>query len=224
MTGLGFTSATINVLINLFLLKEYIRVKYPTEYENLCLKLVYYCIYAVSKVQHNVNKFILNPIMNFIAENTPKNNDDVEFILDGEVIGVTNKRRVILDLPGIFDFIIYTERGLKKIMDRVPVDADFICEEASIKFIMVEIQFGDVVRKIDFKPTKTDNFYVIGNIFHAKFLRYLLNKYYAVDVFPDEYKLKIIDHSADNVDLDETMYIKIDKESYSSIKRDLFTE
>ena len=82
---------------------------------------------------------------------------------------------------------------------------------------MIEIEFDNVTLKIDFNPNQRDNYYVVGNIFNATFIRYLLNTYYLVDTLPDEYKLKIIDHSVNWIEVDETKAVKIEMDGYSVI-------
>ena len=165
----------------------------------------------MSKAQLTFNKLFakLNP------DTGSKTKDIVEFVLNGEVICVTNKEKAVFVQPDSFDFIIYTEKDGKRLVDNLL--EEFVCEDAGIKFILVEIQFGDVKLKIDFKPSLTDNFYVVGNTFHTKFIRYLMKKYYAVDALPDEYQLKILDHSVNSVELDETMCIKIEKDRYQLV-------
>jgi hypothetical protein len=44
-----------------------------------------------------------------------------------------------------------------------------------------------------------------------------LATYYVVDELPDEYKLKILDHSVNSIEVDETKSIKIEKNGYSII-------
>ena len=220
MTPLTLLCVSTNTIISLVFLNEYVRTKFPTEYQNFCLNFMYYCIYSFSKVQHNMNKFILGPITKFIAENIPSKQNDVEFILNGEVICVTSKRQMHLDPPDTFDFVIYTEGDRKKIINNFPLENEFVCEPSYLKFVLIEIQFvldqKSINLKIDFKPTATDSFYVDGNIFHTKFIRYLLHKYYEVDYIPDDYKIKILDHSITRAEFDDTKYIKIEKDLYSS--------
>jgi hypothetical protein len=125
------------------------------------------------------------------------------------------------DIPYLYDFIIYTiknERNtLKKLIHGSPIDDKFVCEKSNIKFILIEIEFDNVTLKIDFNPNQRDNYYVVGNIFNATFIRYLLNTYYLVDTLPDEYKLKIIDHSVNWIEVDETKAVKIEMDGYSVI-------
>ena len=200
-----------NTVVSGFLLNEYIRTRYPREHMNFCIMVMYYGVYSISKVQLTLNKLFAKLKTNRGSQSK----DIVEFVLDGEVICVTNKEDVVRVQPDSFDFIIYTEKDCKRIIDNLL--EEFVCEDAGIKFILVEIEFGDVKMKIDFKPTPKDNFYVVGNTFHPKFIHYLMKKYYAVDVFPDKYKLKILDHSVNSIELDETMCINIEKDRYQLI-------
>jgi hypothetical protein len=45
-----------------------------------------------------------------------------------------------------------------------------------------------------------------------------LATYYAIDALPDEYNLKILDHSVNGIEVDETKSIKIEKDGYSIIQ------
>jgi len=189
----------------------------PDTYNRFWINVMYYCVYTFSKVQYTTNKYIVGPITSFLDQYSISYNEtQIEFILDNEVI-ITPQ-----DIPDLYDFIIYTmnnERNkLKKLIYGIPIDDRFECEESNIKFILVEIQFDNVTLKIDFNPNSVDNYYVVDNIFNATFIRYLLATYYAIDALPDEYNLKILDHSVNGIEVDETKSIKIEKEGYSIIQ------
>ena len=214
-----FTNGSFTIL----LLNNYLRAKYPDNYNRFWLNVMYYSIYMFSKIQHTTNKYIVGPIMSFLNQYSISFNDkNIQFIYEDEVICVTNTKRMLEDIPDLYDFIIYTmnnERNkLKKLIYGIPIDDSFECEESNIKFILVEIQFDNVTLKIDFKPNSVDNYYVVDNIFNATFIRYLLATYYAIDALPDEYNLKILDHSVNGIEVDETKSIKIEKDGYSIIQ------
>ena len=207
-TNLGFT---------ILLLNNYFQMIAPDTYNRFWINVMYYCVYTFSKVQYTTNKYIVGPITSFLDQYSISYNEtQIEFILDNEVI-ITPQ-----DIPDLYDFIIYTmnnERNkLKKLIYGIPIDDRFECEESNIKFILVEIQFDNVTLKIDFNPNSVDNYYVVDNIFNATFIRYLLATYYAIDALPDEYNLKILDHSVNGIEVDETKSIKIEKEGYSIIQ------
>jgi hypothetical protein len=82
---------------------------------------------------------------------------------------------------------------------------------------LIEIEINNITIKIDFKPNSRDNYYVVDNIFDSTFIRYLLATYYAVDDVPDKYKLTILDHSVNRIEVDETKSIRIKKDGYSII-------
>lgn len=213
-----FTNGSFTIL----LLNNYLRAKYPDNYNRFWLNVMYYSIYMFSKIQHTTNKYIVGPIMSFLNQYSISFNDkNIQFIYEDEVICVTNTKRMLEDIPYLYDFIIYTiknERNtLKKLIHGSPIDDKFVCEKSNIKFILIEIEFDNVTLKIDFNPNQRDNYYVVGNIFNATFIRYLLNTYYLVDTLPDEYKLKIIDHSVNWIEVDETKAVKIEMDGYSVI-------
>jgi hypothetical protein len=195
----------------------------PDTYNRFWINVMYYCVYTFSKIQYTTNKYVVGPITSFLDQYSISYNEtQIEFIYEDEVIRVTNTKRMLEDIPYLYDFIIYTMKNernkLKKLIYGIPIDDSFECEESNIKFILVEIQFDNVTLKIDFKPNSVDNYYVVDNIFNATFIRYLLATYYAIDALPDEYNLKILDHSVNGIEVDETKSIKIEKDGYSIIQ------
>lgn len=77
---------TTNSIITLTLLNEYFRLKYPTEYLNFWINIVYYFILVASKIQYSMNKYLAEPIsfyMNIVEQ------DKIEFILNNEIIFTT---------------------------------------------------------------------------------------------------------------------------------------
>ena len=213
-----FTNGSFTIL----LLNNYLRAKYPDNYNRFWLNIMYYSIYMFSKIQHTTNKYIIDPIASFLNQYSISFYDkNIQFIYEDEVICVTNTKRMLEDIPYLYDFIIYTMKNerntLKKLIHGGPIDDKFVCEVSNIKFILVEIEFDNQTLKIDFNPNQRDNYYVVGNIYNATFIRYLLNTYYLVDTLPDEYKLKIIDHSVNWIEVDETKAVKIEMDGYSVI-------
>ena len=213
-----FTNGSFIIL----LLNDYFRTNFPENYNRFLINVMYYCVYTFSKIQHTTNKYIIGPINSFIDHYTRSYNEkNIQFVFDNEVTCITNTIRLFQDIPYMYDFIIYTKKKerikLKKLIHGIPNDDRFECEESNIKFILVEIEFDNETIKIDFKPNSHDNYYVVGNIFNATFIRYLLATYYLVDELPDEYKLKILDHSVNSIEVDETKSIKIEKNGYSII-------
>ena len=210
-----FTNGTFTIL----LLNNYFQTIAPNTYNRFLMNVMYYSIYMFSKIQHTTNKYIVGPITSFLNQYSISFNDkNIQFIYEDEVICVTNTKRMLEDIPYLYDFIIYTIKNeittLKKLIHGGPIDDKFVCEMSNIKFILVEIEFDNVTLKIDFNPNQRDNYYVVGNIFNTTFIRYLLNTYYIVDTLPDKYKLKIIDHSVNWIEVDETKAVKIEMDGY----------
>ena len=188
-----FTNGSFIIL----LLNDYFRTNFPENYNRFLINVMYYCVYTFSKIQHTTNKYIIGPINSFIDHYTRSYNEkNIQFVFDNEVTCITNTIRLFQDIPYMYDFIIYTKKKerikLKKLIHGIPNDDRFECEESNIKFILVEIEFDNETIKIDFT-------------------------YYLVDELPDEYKLKILDHSVNSIEVDETKSIKIEKNGYSII-------
>ena len=222
MTPFTILTLFTNGAFTILLLNNYFQTIAPNTYNRFLMNVMYYSIYMFSKIQHTTNKYIVGPITSFLNQYPISFNDkNIHFIYEDEVRCVTNRKRMFEEIPHLYDFIIYTIKNdrntLKKLIHGVPIDDNFVCDESNIKFILVEIEFDNVTLKIDFKPKQRDNYYVVGNIFNATFIRYLLNTYYTVDTLPDEYKLKILDHSVNWIEVDETKAVKIEMDGYSVI-------
>jgi hypothetical protein len=222
MTPFTVLAIFTNGAFTIFLLNNYFCAKYPEDYNRFLMNVVYYCVYTFSKIQHTTNKYIIEPITMFLNQYaTTYNYSNIHFIFENEIVCITNTNRLFQDIPYLYDFIIYINKTdnhtLKKIIQFIPNNHKFICEESNIKFILVEIQFNNTTIKIDFKPNSRDNYYVVDNIFDATFIRYLLATYYAVYDVPDEYKLTILDHSVNRIEVDEKKSIRIKKDGYSII-------
>jgi len=202
---------SMDALISILLINEYIRVKYPDQHTNFCVNTMFNVIYYFSMAQLAISKHITGYFGNVDKA------EEVEFVLDGDVIYLTNNVKDDSDIPDVYDFVVYTDgSNMKKIADKYPVDV--ICEEASFKFILTELHFADTILKIDFKQGK-DNYYAVGNVLHTKFIRYLLKKHYDLYVLPDDYKLKILDQSVNNAEFDDVHLIEIGKDTYSTFEK-----
>ena len=200
---------SVDALCSVLLINEYIRMKYPDQYANFCANMMFNVIYYFSMAQLAINKHLLGYFSGFDKV------EEIEFVLDGDVIYLTNNVNDDSDIPDIYDFVIFTDgSNMKKIADKYPVD--IVCEEASFKFILTELHFADTILKIDFKQGE-DNYYVVGNVFQTKFIRYLLKKHYDLYVLPDDYKLKILDQSVNSAEFDDAHLIEIGKDTYSTL-------
>lgn len=212
---------TTNSIITLTLLNEYFHLKYPTEYLNFWINIVYYFILVASKIQYTINKYLVVPFGFY--RNTVKQ-DKFEVILNNEIIYTSvdlcafdtnsgfqepkNTQEEKCDKP--FDFIIYTDiHKNKKIFYHFPDKDDLICDVVDYKFMLVEINSSI---KIDLK-TDRGNYYLANNVFHTSFIRYLLKNDYNHELSP-KYSIMILDQNVICVEFDNETVIKLNKDNY----------
>jgi hypothetical protein len=218
---------TTNSIITLTLLNEYFRLKYPVEYLNFWINIVYYFILVASKIQYSINKLFPESFsfyMNKVEQ------DKIEFILNNEIIfttcvdsldicefGIKNTQpfpcchEEIQDKP--FDFIIYTDiHKNKKIFYHFPDKEELVCETVDYKFVLIDINSGDSTIKIDLK-TDRGNYYLVNNVFHTCFIRYLLKNDYNHELSP-KYSIMILDQNVICDEFDNENVIKINKDNY----------
>ena len=159
-----------------------------------------------------------------------KNIDNIEFILDGKVIYLTDKETIVNHIIDIIkeDFIIYSDYGSENVCTNKKIivkettssDNDFIYEVSDIKFLLCEVYIGDKVYKITLKSDiENYNYYLVDNIINKKFITYYLIEFYNEDFSKstDKFILKLIDHNVNSFEIDITdtsNYIQIKKDGY----------
>ena len=225
----------------IFLLDYYLKSKYPEKYNNFLVETSLRIIYTGSVIQIKLKK-----ITTYIYKTFPRikdfldsynkiddKQDNIEYILDGKVIYLTSKEKIVNHIVNITkeDFIIYSDYVTdnndnkctnKKIIisDENCSDKDFIYEVSDIKFMLCEVYIDDKVYKITLKSDiENYNYYLVDNIINKKFIIYYLIEFYNEDFSKstDKFILKIIDHDVNIFELDITEtnnYIKIQKDSY----------
>ena len=217
----------------------YLKNKYPQEYNKFLLELSLRIIYTGSVIQIKLKKmttYIYNTfprIKNFLDSynKIDDNQDNVEYILDGKVIYLTSKEKIVNHIVNIVkeDFIIYSDYASansenicinKKIIktDSICSDKVFVYEVSDIKFMLCEVYIGDNIYKINLKGDKY-NYYLVDNIIDKKFIIYYLIEFYNEDFYKstDKFILKIIDNNVNICELDITdifSYIQIKKDCY----------
>ena len=90
-----------------------------------------------------------------------ENIDNIEFILDGKVIYLTDKETIVNHIIVMVkeDFIIYSDYNTSNVCTNKKIivketnnsDNDFIYEASDIKFLLCELYIGDKVYKITLK-------------------------------------------------------------------------
>jgi hypothetical protein len=123
-------------------------------------------------------------------------------------------------IPNVFDFIVYSYKDsskntLKKIIKHFPTSKDADCEASNVKFILIEFLCGKTSITLQFK-TENESYYVVGNVFNTKFIKYFMKTQHNIDV-TDDYTLNILDHNVQNITFDKNTTIKINKDSYELI-------
>lgn len=229
-------------IVFIHLLNNYLMKEYPQEYRGYAMAGYLKIMYIFSKAQIKYKQ-----ICNFIYNTNPRlisylneyrklknqNIDNVEFILDGKVIYLTDKEKIVNHIINIAkeDFIIYSDYDSsnsenvctnKKIItiDSNCSDNDFIYEVSDIKFMLCELYIGDKVYKINLKcDFDKYNYYLVDNIINKKFMIYYLIEFYNEDFSKsiDKFILKLIDHNVNKFEIDITdtsNYIQIKKDGY----------
>lgn len=219
----------------------YLKKKYPQEYNKYLLETSLRIIYIGSVIQIKLKKittYVYNtfPRIKQFLDNYNKIDvqDNIEYILDGKVIYLTSKEKIVNHIINITkeDFIIYSDYANatnenacinKKIIiipEQICSDKDFIYEISDIKFMLCELYIGDKVYKINLKSDiENYNYYLVDNIIDKKFIIYYLIEFYNEDFYTstDKFILKLIDHNVNICELDITdtsNYIQIKKDSY----------
>jgi hypothetical protein len=141
----------------------------------------------------------------------------VEYFKDGDKVFATHSFAS--------DFAIYSwvDTGKTYINKKIVYDNHIpikIEDETDIKFMLVELKFGENnSHKIDLKTDKF-NFYIVGNAFTKQFFIYYLKQILRINEEikdDDKISLKIIDHDVNSITLDFTdknESILLEKTSY----------
>lgn len=166
--------------------------------------------------------------VNFVSDGIVKYTAIKENIINGKI----TKESIAIDYDFDYDFVVYSHYDdSKKIINKIiindfPLEKDFNYTVSSIKFMLCEIEIGDLKIKIDFS-TDRYNFYITNNEFDSKFITFFLREYYYEEVeeylskcFPklEDYKLTILDHTITSVSLTKHTILKIKEDSYEIVE------
>jgi hypothetical protein len=238
---LNYIFSSLKTIILVILFNEYLKTNYPIKHSECMIFICYNSLYFYSLLQikyNKIKKIILYKIPELNKLNTKyadNNDNDINIILDGKIIKNINKDNIInksveeiQNLYNIqtYDFLIYSENSKKCILNfnlnGVFKEEDFICESSDFKFISSEIILKDKRINIDFK-VNNHNYYLINNIFDAKFILFFMYEYYNEEVkYLDiseilEYKLEILDQNVNKDIFDKFSKIKINESNYEKI-------
>ena len=234
-----FITKILKAFIFLKLLNNYLKHEYPEQYNGYLMTASFNAVYVFSVLQIQAKK-----IQEYLYKTHPRlkryldeysmskieNIDNIEFILDGKVIYLTDKETIVNHIIDIIkeDFIIYSDYGSENVCTNKKIivkettssDNDFIYEVSDIKFLLCEVYIGDKVYKITLKSDiENYNYYLVDNIINKKFITYYLIEFYNEDFSKstDKFILKLIDHNVNSFEIDITdtsNYIQIKKDGY----------
>jgi hypothetical protein len=176
-----------------------------------------------------------NPkIVKFIEDKLPRNTlQNVDFVLDGKVVSSVNSmvlcnNSIMQPLCLDIDFLIYTEINTdnldipityKKIIDKEQYASSdetiFRCEPTDYTFLLTEIIIGDDKIMANLKEPK-NNYFVKGNKFDSKFVKYYLNKYNIENI--DNYIIQFLDQNVNEQKVNSNKYILLEKDKYTIIQ------
>lgn len=214
-----------------YLLNDYLKSRYPKKYETFIISFSYNLIYLYSKVQI----FYMNivKIVNKKIEETPKLlklKNDLDLLLNkknGTVIMIECIKNGILSnnlSTTECDFALYSrlDNSNKCLNKKIVYDLDEsidVYEVSTIKFLLVELKNDVETYKIDLK-TDEYNFYIVGNKFTKQFFQYYLTEILKITESVDNFRLHIIDHDVNTVELDfsdENDHILLEKTGYKML-------
>jgi hypothetical protein len=122
------------------------------------------------------------------------------------------------------DFALYSrlDNSNKCLNKKIVYDLDEsidVYEVSTIKFLLVELKNDVETYKIDLK-TDEYNFYIVGNKFTKQFFQYYLTEILKITESVDNFRLHIIDHDVNTVELDfsdENDHILLEKTGYKML-------
>lgn len=210
----------LDFILFVFLLHECGRTKYPEQYEDLQIKVMYYTLYMYSMGEELFNVHIY-PL--FVYDDIVRNNLDLildesgdNYITDTELLSIDQ------GIPDEYLFAIYTRLNdnntvrKKRIYKRLPEDGVYDCDETSYRFVLIEVKYGDTIAKVKFDNAKT-NYYVVNNEFDSSVIRYLMATNFDVEL-PEEYTVCILDHNVNRVEFNETQLLRLNKDDYEVLE------
>ena len=209
----GLLDATFKCI----LIADVVERRFPAEFRNCIIETTFNLIYLysnfeifLSKTNCKLKKMIEeNPTLskfkrNFDLLTEPGSTTIYECVKDGKVCDISSDNDA-------FDFILFSwvSKPSNTIVKKIIYDKNEIptlTEESDIKFILVELNIGVTIYKIDLK-TADFNYYLVGNKFTKQFFIFYLKHYLKVieEIKDDEkIKLTIIDHDVNSIELDFT--------------------
>ena len=234
-----FITRFLKALFFFKLLNSYLKHEYPEHYNGYLMTVSFNAVYVFSVLQIQAKKICeylykthprLKSYLDEYSRLKIENIDNIEFILDGKVIYLTDKETIVNHIIVMVkeDFIIYSDYNTSNVCTNKKIivketnnsDNDFIYEASDIKFLLCELYIGDKVYKITLKSDiENYNYYLVDNIINKKFMIYYLIEFYNEDfnLSTDKFILKMIDHNVNVCEIDitdDSNYIQIKKDNY----------
>ena len=195
----------------------------------------------LNKLRTRLKKIYINfvksnpQIVNFIENKFPKKQTkNVDFVSNGKVIASVNSNELfnndklqplLLDI----DFLIYTEVSTdnqdvpttyKKIISydqyKYCGKTIFHCEPTNYAFLLMEIIIGNDKIMIKLKDDHY-NYFVEGNKFDSKFVKYYLNKYNLEKI--EDYTIQFLDQNVHEVQIKCDKTILFEKDMYTILPK-----
>ena len=192
---------------------------YPREYQQFLIFFAIHSISVASRFQMMIIKIkrTLLPLFGV----APKY---LEFIADDNTVvyktAVDKINHEIVDNLN-YDLVVYSEPG-EKIVNKgfttinTP-ELPTTLVPSNIHFLLIELNVNKQTTRLDFK-VHNNNYYVVGNIINARFIKYFVHRYYIVDSL-ENYTLSIIDNNVNVFEIGVDDYIRIDKDSYTMFRK-----
>jgi hypothetical protein len=201
---------------------------------NYFINVSYNCIHLYSKLTILFNKHIncyLKSLIN-IYNKFFNYYSTIEFYDEGVLFRTnyilnsnTSSREQMIELkqnvePLEYDLIIYSDKDdeddkINKVCYR-EFPESFSYEKSNIKFLSLTLIYNKKIIEIDLL-NEVSNYYIVNNIINKQFIiYYLLNikKFCFESLLEFNYKLELIDHNVNIINLDETDEIVIEQKNY----------
>ena len=211
-------TALLRTGILAILLNDYLKRNYPDKYQELIVSLSYNLIYLYSRAQILYANLI--KVLNKKIEENPnllKLRNDLDLLLKPKSGIITMldyiKNGNSVDKGGdeceftIYSWLDDTKSCVNKKLIYDSKEHLSFSEVSDIKFLLVELKFGENnSHKIELK-TDEFNFYMVGNSFTKQFFIYYLKQIIKISEEikdHEKFSLKILDHDVNTVELDFT--------------------
>jgi hypothetical protein len=214
---------------------------YPEQQLKLLMNLCYFCIYTYTLLEMKVTQIFLqiindNPkLLEFVKYISKKSGEDnIEIISDNQVINTCNRddSNWCQLIPDYCKFIIYSDPepqsstiiNKKIIPNTKNIHRElFNYEICNYTFISFDLYIQNDVKQLNYDLNlffNGNNYYVINNKIDKYVICFLLYSRYGIYQKPDscKYKINIIDHNANMVEVCEKDVIMLYKDNYEIIE------